>query len=223
MGGKSGNDSNVGKKTEQMAQQYFNETQPLRSSLVGNYQNFLGGPAPQQPSGGQGPAPQQSFGVQGFDKLMPTFMGPNGGANVPGDVGGANVPGDVGGAPAGGLAYDVTRNPVWGAGRNVIENQYDVARQNTLSNMPKGGALVDTMSDVDQGRAQALGGLASQVSQDEYNKAYGMATGAPGQAMSTMSSLAGSEAMANAQQSAGKMGALGDLGLGAGTYFGSKK
>lgn len=227
MGGKGSSDNNAGKITEQMAKQYYDETQPLRSTLIGNYQNFLGVPMP----GSAGtPASRQPI----YETRM--VPNPDYGPSNNWDMGTPQmiykrvVSGyrDVPATPAAGgegqppMPYDVTRNPVWGAGRNVIENQYDVAKQNTLSNIPRGGALVDTLADVDKGRAQALGGLAGQISQDEYNKVYGMATGAPGQAMNTMSNLAGQQAMAASQEQAGKAGAFGDLGLGAGMVLAEK-
>ena len=121
-----------------------------------------------------------------------------------------------------GGGYDVSQNPVWGAGRDVIENQYDVARENAIGNIPAGGALTDQLSNLDSDRASAMGQLGGNVAQDEYNKAYGMASGAPGQAMGTLSQIGGQQAMANAQQTSGKYGALGDLGMGAGMYLGSK-
>jgi hypothetical protein len=91
-----------------------------------------------------------------------------------------------------------------------------------LSNIPKGGQLTDQMSNVETARAGSLGQLGSGVAQDEYNKLYGMATGASGQAMGTLANIGGQQAMANAQQTAGKYGALGDLGMGAGMFLGSK-
>jgi hypothetical protein len=118
--------------------------------------------------------------------------------------------------------YDISQNPVWGAGRGVIEDQYSVAEENVIGATPRGGALTDQITNLESNRADALGGLAAQVSQDEYNKTYGAAFGAPQQSMSTLTALSGQNAMANAQESAGKMGAMGDLGLGAGMYFGNK-
>ena len=160
-GGKDG--SNKASKTaSKMAKDYYDQTDPMRQSLIGNFEDFLGG------------------------------------------------------------GYDVSQNPVWGAGRNVLENQYNVAKENVIGQTPKGGALTEQLAGVEEARAGSLGELGANVAQDEYNKLYGMATGAPGQAMGTMSHLAGTQAMANAQQTAGKYGALGDMGQGAGMYLGSK-
>lgn len=127
------------------------------------------------------------------------------------------VPGSGGTEGSSGqMAYDVTRNPVWRAGRNTIEDQYGVARENVLANIPKGGALTDALTNTEIGRADMLTNLTGNVSQDEYNKLYGMATGAPQTSIGGLSSLAGSQAMANAQTQAGKYGATGDFGQGLG-------
>ena len=119
--------------------------------------------------------------------------------------------------------YDVTSNPAWGAGRNVLENQYDVARENTIAGMPTGGGLMDALSDLESDRAQSMVGLASQIAQDEYNKLYGMTTMAPQQSFGALSNLAGQQAMAASQQRAGLYDALGDVGMGAGILLGSDK
>ena len=118
--------------------------------------------------------------------------------------------------------YDVSSNPVYGAGKSQIESQYDVARQNILSNLPSGGQLNEALVDTDVRRADALGGLAAQIAQDEYNKIYGFATGSPQASLSSMTSLAGSQAAAQAQETAGKYGAVGDIGGGLGMMFGMK-
>ena len=162
-GGKGSDGGGSGKKLEKMAKDYYEKTDPMRQSMIGNYENFLGGD------------------------------------------------------------YDVSQNPVWGPSRDVLEGQYDVARENVISNVPKGGALTEQLTNVDTARAEGLGGLASNIAQDEYNKAYGMATGAPGQSFGAMSNLAGQQAMAQSQQTAGKYGALGDMGMGAGYVLGAGK
>ena len=230
MGDKGGGGSDVGKKTERMAEQYYQQTQPLRTALVQNYMDFLG-----EPSGAGATSaatrtpiyetqrvknPEWRSGMWDIDPSVPQFI------NKKVITGWQDVP-----APATGTdatetpnpIYDVTRNPVWGAGRGLIEDQYTRARENTLGAMPGGGALTDTLARIEEGRAQSMGDLASQIAQDEYNKLYGLATGAPAQSMSTLSNLAGQQAMAAAQQQAGKYGALGDIGMGAGMLFGGGK
>jgi len=164
MGGdkNSGGSNKMDKAAGKIAMDYYNQTDPMRQQMIGNYGNFMEG------------------------------------------------------------GYDVSQNPVWGAGRGVIEDQYNVARENTIGASPRGGALTDQLAGVEESRAGALGNLAANVSQDEYNKAYGMATGVPQQSMGTLTTLAGNQAMANSQEQAGKYGALGGMGQGLGMYLGSK-
>ena len=271
MGDKGGGGSNVGRETERMARDYYDATDPLRSTLINNYMGFLGGPTTAGPAASPSPVPPASAPDQTqeyadltaelarlnyLNDNMSEKMRDNHGLHdtsrieqqirdielsrmglpvapttdprypfqppTPRDTHyEPSAPAPPAVTPAadggtGGLAYDVTRNPVYRAGRQTLEDQYDVGRQNILAQTPAGGALIDSLAQMEQGRSQSLGGLSAQVAQDEYNKLYGMATGAPGQAMSTMSNLAGQQAMANAQEQAGKAGAMGDLGLGAG-------
>jgi hypothetical protein len=161
-GGKEADTPKASKTASKIAKAYYKDTDPMRQTMIGNFENFLDG------------------------------------------------------------GYDVAQNPVWGAGRGVIEDQYDVARENVIGNMPKGGALTDQLAGVEESRASALGQLGGNVAQDEYNKLYGMSTGAPGQAMGPLAQVGGQQAMANAQQQSGKFGALGDMGMGAGYVLGSK-
>jgi hypothetical protein len=117
--------------------------------------------------------------------------------------------------------FDPTQMPVYNVGRQGIESQYDVARQNILGGMPKGGQMYDRLADMEVQRANQIGGLGAQIAQDEYNKLYGVATGEPLMSMGTLASVAGSQAGAQAQQQAGKYGMTGALGQGAGGLLGS--
>ena len=242
MGKSDGGGSDVGKLAEAMAKEYYDETQPLRTGLIGNYMNFLGiptGPGVSPEQGGTAPVPGAEWrngqwmtptyttkkvanpALEGYHGEDIVGRGPrwieqetiSGWEKVPGlpdpDAEGT-------GSADQGMAYDVTRNPVWGASRGILEDQYDIARQNTIGGMPAGGQMHDTLADIEGGRAQSLGNMAASISQDEYNKLFGMATGAPAQAMSTMSSLAGQQAMLNAQNQAAKYGGMGDLAQAAG-------
>ena len=119
--------------------------------------------------------------------------------------------------------FDPTQSPLYDAGRLGIEDQYGVARENILANMPTGGAMYSLLADTETNRANALTSLEAQIMEDEYNKAYGFATGAPQVSIGGLTSLAGSQAAANAQQQAGKFGALGELGSGLGMAYGMTK
>ena len=161
-GGKGGGSNKASKTASRMAKDYYDDTDPMRQSMIGNFNDFMDG------------------------------------------------------------GYDVSENPVFGAGRDMIGDQYGVAKENIIGNTPRGGALTESMADLEMSRARSLTDLSAGVAGDEYNKAYGMATGAPQAAMGTLANIGGQKAMANAQESAGKMGALGDLGMGTGYFLGSK-
>ena len=118
--------------------------------------------------------------------------------------------------------FDPTMMPTYDIGKRGIEQQYDVARQNILGNLPEGGRMIDAMAQTEYSRANQLSNLSSAIAQDEYNKLYGLATGAPQTSMSTLANVGASQAAMQAQTAAGKMGALGDIGSGAGIMFGMK-
>lgn len=85
-----------------------------------------------------------------------------------------------------GKDFDVRGGPVYRAGRNTLEDQYGVAQEQMLSAMPSGGGLQQGMADLAGGRADSLANLASQIAQDEYNKAYGIGVGSPQISMTGM-------------------------------------
>ncbi|MHC4266541.1 MAG: hypothetical protein ACYSUK_11510, partial [Planctomycetota bacterium] len=116
-----------------------------------------------------------------------------------------------------------TASPMYASGRMGIEDQYDVARDQMISNLPVGGGLYSNLGDLEVDRANALTGLEGRIAQDDYNKAYGFATGVPQSSASSLTTLAGTQAEAAAQETAAKYGALGDIGAGAGTMYGMKK
>jgi len=119
--------------------------------------------------------------------------------------------------------------PLYQLARTGIESQYGPAREAIMASTPRGGALYENLANLEMGRAQQTGALPAQISapliQDIYNKAYGVAFGAPQTTLSglggadagytsrynTASSLAGSAAM---QQSA--LNQQSSMGLGAG-------
>jgi hypothetical protein len=97
------------------------------------------------------------------------------------------------------LKYDPQQLPAFNwlftQGKQGIEDQYGQARQQIMSQMPRGGALEDALLNLEMNRAKSAGGLTAQIAaplaQDIYNKAYSYAVGAPAQTMSGLSSAAG--------------------------------
>jgi len=126
--------------------------------------------------------------------------------------------------------FDVTASPMWDPTKMQAERSFDVAMDNILSQLAVGGGMNEAITDLNIGKASTLTSLAGQIAQDEYNKIYGLAAGAPqttlgglGGASSAMASLAGQQAQASSMESAGKAGGLGSLGSGLGFMIGAGK
>lgn len=108
-------------------------------------------------------------------------------------------------------AFDVTQSPMWAPGKAAAEDVYSAAQEGILANLPRGGALQESLAETERGKARTLTDLAGQIAMDEYNKAYGLATLTPQQSLAGLSSLAGSEAMAQATEQAAGLGLIGSL------------
>ena len=121
--------------------------------------------------------------------------------------------------------------------RPGYEDQYQIARQNVLGSMPRGGGLTDALASVELGRARDISGLGAQMEQqrqatimgiieDMMSKAYGYAMGAPQQAMTGLggpaSNLANMQAarLGTQQPWTRSMADIGNLGLGVYGLFG---
>jgi len=118
--------------------------------------------------------------------------------------------------------FDPTGTPMYGAGKQALETQYGTAKESIMSNLPKGGALLNALAGADISKAGDMATMSGNISQDVYNKAYGMATGAPQTAISGYGGAANAMSGLAGQESAGKMGALGDIGLGGGMLLAGK-
>lgn len=116
--------------------------------------------------------------------------------------------------------FDPTKVPGYWPARNAVEDQYNVARQNTIANMPRGGALLDNLTDVETSRARALSDIAGNMSADQYNKIYGLATLTPQQSIGTLSSLANTYAYQQSQQNAQDAAKAGESGQAIGQIIG---
>lgn len=118
--------------------------------------------------------------------------------------------------------WDVTTDVNWSPARQVLEDQYGRAKENIIANTARGGPLDEALADLSESRAQDLTGLSASILANEQQKKYGAAFGAPQTSAATLSSLASTSAMAQAQENAAKSGMTGQLGMGLGTYMGSK-
>lgn len=118
--------------------------------------------------------------------------------------------------------FDPTASAMYKPSRRALEEQYVQSQELARQTMPTGGALDEAMAANIRARAGGLTDIEGRIAQDEYNKAYGLATGVPALSMSTLTGLAGAEMSAAAQQEAAKSGMMGDFGMAIGSYFGGK-
>ena len=118
--------------------------------------------------------------------------------------------------------FDPSTSPIFRTGKDITEQQFDVARQNVLGSTPRGGQLVDVLTGLEADRASALGGIGADITQDLTNKAFSFATGAPATTIPSLTNLAGQQAQAEAIEKAAKIESFGSLGEGAGSFFGAK-
>lgn len=75
--------------------------------------------------------------------------------------------------------FDPTKTPAFGARKLAAETQGQNARDAILANLPAGGALMDKLADVEIAKAGSLTGAASDIFDNEMNRAFSLATGAP--------------------------------------------
>lgn len=121
-----------------------------------------------------------------------------------------------------GGGMDVSASPVFRALKGQTEAQFANARNNIIGGTPAGGQLVSALTDLEGTRARALGEGAGAVADSEMSRAFGLATGQTGQAVSGLGQAASLQAMLAQSEADREAGMLGALGAGAGAYFGSK-
>lgn len=72
---------------------------------------------------------------------------------------------------------DPTASPMYAPVKMNAERQFQTAKENVLSTLPKGGALYDTLAELESSKAASISTMLSQIIQDEYNKAFSMGQG----------------------------------------------
>lgn len=212
---KGGNDSNPALDAQaRMAQQLFNQTNPIRNALIGRSASFLGVPA-------------TAGGAAGSDFKAGAGGGLGSGGPVSDMIAGAlrraspaATPG-IGDmvTPSGG---GVTSSPQFLAYKDSADRNFMRAKDNAISRLPAGGALAESLVDLEGDRAATLTQGAGAIYGDELARAMALATGITGQSLNSLGQAAAAQAamaQAEADQKAGKAGGLGS-GLGA--FFGMK-
>ena len=129
------------------------------------------------------------------------------------------VYGRLGNFMSGGL--DVSRSPIWQAGKIGAEGAYQSGMENMMNSMPAGGALYSGMAELEGNRADSLTQLMAQVAQDEYAKAYGVASGDPQQSTSNLIKIGQQADRMNAQEAANETQAAGSAAASLATIIAS--
>lgn len=116
--------------------------------------------------------------------------------------------------------WDPTTSAMWDPLKANVESQFQTAQNDIKSQLPAGGNLLESLADTSTAKANTLSGLAGNMIQDMYNKAYGISTGSPQQSMSGLTgagSLYNQAYSGNAQNQMANVAGLGGLmGLGSG-------
>ena len=108
-----------------------------------------------------------------------------------------------------------TESPSFLAFKESADQQFNQAKDNVIARTAPGGALTDALVDLESNRAGALSQGAGQAFDQDTARAMTLATGTTGQALGSLGQAGSTQAamaQANAQQNAGKFGALGEAG-----------
>jgi hypothetical protein len=106
--------------------------------------------------------------------------------------------------------YDPTASPMYGPAKMTAERQYNTARNQVMSDTPTGGALYESLGNLQGQKANTMTDLMSKIISDEYGKAYSMGQGS--QTVAAAGVQAGAQSSNDlikglaAQQSAGAQG-----------------
>lgn len=122
--------------------------------------------------------------------------------------------------------YDPQKSPLFSPrfaeAKQGVEGQYGIAKQNIMSNAPRGGGLTSSLNSLEMNRAGTAARIPQEISSgimnELMNKAYGTAFNTPAQSMQGMSgaaqSLSGRQSMAmqaDAAKQAAKKQAQGQM------------
>jgi len=213
-----GQSTELANEMARISRDLYNQTNPMRENIIGRGMDFLG-----VPQGGQQARPPQQ--IQLPMTLTEKIKQHGQTITIPGVQGGMEDQAQ-GGNP---FSVDPSASPLYAPGKYALERQFQGAEEGIMSSLPQRGALLDALANAQIGKAGALTGLEADISQDFFNKIYGMSSGAPqtsiaglGGAGSILSGIAGQQANQQMSESAGKNQALGGMGNALGTAMTTK-
>lgn len=122
--------------------------------------------------------------------------------------------------------YDPTQSALFAPSRRGIEDAFGTAQKNIMATQAEGGGLNESLAQSETGRARGIADIIAQIQQDEMNKAFSVATGAPGDATSGLGTAGSGQTQAaanlasyTAQQQAMAGQSASGVGAGLGALF----
>lgn len=199
-GGKRQREPQASKAQAQIAQQMFNETQPLRDLLISDSISFLGGDPAQASPNEISTLPKGLQGKLGDQPAAAPMIRqePN---------------------------FNAAGTPEFRFVQDAANRRFDQAKQNILQNTPRGGVLIQNLAEADLERARTLTGAEADIFNQNIGRAFSLATGQPftGGGLGTAGAIQAQIASANASQNAAAKGGIGQgLGIMAGARLGGK-
>lgn len=189
----------------QISQQLFAETDPLRQALIGRSEQFLGLPGGGSPSGVFPGLQLQPGNLKDQIQLLGQ-QGPGAGTGSGTSLG----------------QLDIRASPLFIPQQQAINRGFQTARQGIIEDLPAGGALLESLSDLSIARGRDLSDLEGQLAEDELGRAFALATGQPlSQSIAGLGRAGAIEAQLSQAEAQRQAGIFGALGAGAGEFFGA--
>jgi len=235
MGGKGG--GNEGEALEEMAQQLFDQTDPLRQGLIDNSAAFLGFEEVEVSPGTPGTAPadvrEMQSRLRGLEDQLDRSRDRNPVPGLSDEI--ATLRSEINTASAGTPGtdpvtelqrtgpIDATRSHMFSPMNDAISQRGQSAEGQIMAALPAGGGLTEALANNITSTNAAQAALPGQIIDSELNRAFSLATGAPLQASTSLASnAAGLQANAANQASANAAGAKQGIGVGVGTKLATK-
>lgn len=117
---------------------------------------------------------------------------------------------------------DVMDTPAYLAFKSSSDRNFNKAKDNVVSRVAPGGALVSALAGLEGDRASTLTEGAGQLYDAELNRALQLGTGASGQSLGSLGQAGANQAQVAMAQGTAKGGMAEGLGSGVGAMLGGK-
>jgi hypothetical protein len=115
-----------------------------------------------------------------------------------------------------GGGYDVTATPMWQYGKGAIGRNFDLAEQQALTNLPRGGTLLDALTNLRGQEALGMAGMESDIAQREQGDIFNYLMGAGRTSPQTLAGIGGMETQRQTTNLMAMLALLQDIGAGMG-------